>query len=122
MDVVALDDDSSGWPNPAISASRGIVLAPNTDYYLVVSAYAKTGGTPYGTVAVTLGGSAKFTQTLVGCCKADFNQSGAVTSQDLFDFLAAWFAHAVSADINGSGSVTSQDLFDFLAAWFAKCV
>lgn len=25
-------------------------------------------------------------------CRADFNQSGAVTVQDLFDFQNAWFA------------------------------
>jgi DNA-binding beta-propeller fold protein YncE len=57
----------------------------------------------------------------VPSCVADFNHSGTVTIQDLFDFLAAWFAHAPSADINHSGTVTIQDLFDFLAAWFAGC-
>ena len=54
-------------------------------------------------------------------CIADFNHSGAVTVQDIFDFLAAWFAGNASADVNGSGSVTVQDIFDFLAAWFAGC-
>jgi len=54
------------------------------------------------------------------CCKADFNQRGTVTVQDLFDFLAAWFAMNAQADINGGG-VTVQDLFDFLGAWFTGC-
>ena len=51
----------------------------------------------------------------------DFNNSGTVTVQDLFDYLAAWFAASPSADFNGSGTVTVQDLFDFLAAFFAGC-
>jgi len=65
------------------------------------------------------------------CCKADFNQSGGPppvkTVQDLFDFLAAWFAKTAQADINGnppssgSANVTVQDLFDFLAVWFPGC-
>jgi hypothetical protein len=52
-------------------------------------------------------------------CIADFNGDGHVTVQDIFDFLAAWFAHDPAADINNSGAVTVQDIFDFLAAWFA---
>ena len=54
-------------------------------------------------------------------CRADFNGSGTVTVQDIFDFLAAWFANSPTADFNGSGSVTVQDIFAFLAAWFAGC-
>jgi hypothetical protein len=52
-------------------------------------------------------------------CRADFNGVGGVTVQDIFDFLAAYFAGAPSADFNGSGGITVQDIFDFLAAYFA---
>jgi hypothetical protein len=55
------------------------------------------------------------------CCKADYNQSGAVTVQDIFDFLAGYFSNNLQADINASGSVTVQDIFDFLAAYFSGC-
>jgi PKD domain len=55
------------------------------------------------------------------CCKGDFNQSGAVSSLDIFDFLSAWFAVEPSADINGLGGVEVQDVFDYVAAWFATC-
>lgn len=55
------------------------------------------------------------------CCKADYNQSGGVTVQDLFDFLAAYFGGSLLVDINGSGTVSVQDLFDFLTAYFEGC-
>jgi uncharacterized membrane protein len=54
-------------------------------------------------------------------CPADFNHSGAVNSQDFFDFLSAYFALDPSADFNHSGAIDSQDFFDFLAAFAAGC-
>ena len=54
-------------------------------------------------------------------CPADFNQSGGITVQDIFDFLAAYFAQFPSADFNHSGGITVQDIFDFLAAYFTGC-
>ncbi len=54
-------------------------------------------------------------------CAADFNCSGAPTINDIFDFLAAWFASDPSADFNGVGGIGVNDIFDFLAAWFAGC-
>ncbi len=121
--LIALDDDSAGWPNPAITAARNIHLAANTDYFLVVSAYSSIAGgsSPFGTVLITLGGAATFTQTLPGCCKADFNQGGQVNIQDIFDFLAAWFSGSPSANFNGVNGINIQDIFDFLAAWFVGC-
>ena len=56
----------------------------------------------------------------VNACTADFNGSGTVTTQDIFDFLAAWFAGSPTANING-GLLSVQDIFDYLAAWFAGC-
>lgn len=54
-------------------------------------------------------------------CPADFNGSGSVTVQDIFDFLSAYFDNNVAADFNESGTVTVQDIFDFLNAYFAGC-
>ena len=54
-------------------------------------------------------------------CAADFNGANGVTVQDIFDYLAAWFAGTPNADFNGANGVTVQDIFDYLAAWFAGC-
>jgi len=55
------------------------------------------------------------------CCKANHNQAGGVTVQDIFDFLADYFNNDVAADFNGVGGITVQDIFDFLAAYFNGC-
>jgi hypothetical protein len=54
-------------------------------------------------------------------CPADFNCSGTVSVQDIFDFLGAYFSLDPRADFNHSGSVSVQDIFDFLAAYFSGC-
>jgi hypothetical protein len=54
-------------------------------------------------------------------CPADFNQSGAVSVQDIFDFLAAYFSNDPRSDFNLSGTISVQDIFDFLAAYFTGC-
>lgn len=54
-------------------------------------------------------------------CPADFNHDGIVSSQDFFDFLAAFFVGAPEADLNADGAVTSNDFFDFLGAFFQEC-
>jgi hypothetical protein len=58
---------------------------------------------------------------LLNFCPADFNESGTISVQDIFDFLAAYFANDLHADFNGSGGLSVQDIFDFLAAYFAGC-
>lgn len=65
---------------------------------------------------------------VANCGVIDFNDSETITVQDLFDFLAAYFAgchgqpgspcNGHSADVNGSGQITVQDIFDFLAEFF----
>lgn len=54
-------------------------------------------------------------------CPVDFNASGSVTVQDIFDFLTAYFLGDMASDYNASGSVTVQDIFDFLTAYFLGC-
>ena len=54
-------------------------------------------------------------------CPADYNGSGAVTVQDIFDFLAGWFGGDIRADVDGSGTIGVPDIFDYLAKWFGGC-
>lgn len=54
-------------------------------------------------------------------CRADVNCSNDISVQDIFDFLAAYFAAGLGADFNASGTISVQDIFDFLAAYFAGC-
>ncbi len=54
-------------------------------------------------------------------CSADINGDGAVTSQDFFIFLGAFFGQRAAADIDGDGVVTSQDYFEFLTLFFDGC-
>lgn len=54
-------------------------------------------------------------------CVSDFNNSGLIGVQDIFDFLGPYFSASLSADVNISGAVDIQDVFDFLADYFANC-
>jgi hypothetical protein len=57
----------------------------------------------------------------VSPCTADFNVSGTVTVQDIFDYLNAWFGGDPMTDVDASGVIEVQDIFDFLNAWFVGC-
>lgn len=79
-----------------------------------------------GTYAVVVSNSCLFTISntvsfSLGECLADVNNSGSLSAQDIFDYLAAYFAHDLSADFNESGHLSAQDIFEFLAAYFAGC-
>jgi 6-phosphogluconolactonase (cycloisomerase 2 family) len=54
-------------------------------------------------------------------CPADINRDGQAGVQDIFDFLAFWFANDPRADFDQSGAVALEDLFAFLGAWFTGC-
>ncbi|MBY0313819.1 MAG: alpha/beta hydrolase [Phycisphaerales bacterium] len=57
----------------------------------------------------------------VPVCPGDFNASGSLSSQDIFDFLNLWFASNPAADFDESGGAGFDDVFGFLNAWFAGC-
>jgi hypothetical protein len=57
------------------------------------------------------------------CCYADFNKVGGLSVQDIFDYLAAWFAGSPYCQVGGNGATTPnvQDIFTFLSVWFSGC-
>lgn len=59
--------------------------------------------------------------TVTPTCPADYNESGDLSVQDIFDFLAGYFGQDPQADFNGNSELSVQDIFDFLAAYFAGC-
>jgi hypothetical protein len=59
--------------------------------------------------------------TLRSACRADFNCSGGLEIQDIYDYIAGWFAENSLADFDDSGSLGVSDLIEFLNAWFAGC-
>ena len=73
-----------------------------------------------GTTPQTPAGKGAFSLacTTLPPCPPDFNLDGAIGTQDIFDFLSAWFLSSPAADFNHDGDITVQDIFDFLAAWF----
>lgn len=52
-------------------------------------------------------------------CPADYDESGAVTSEDIFQFLADWFRG--DADYDHSGMTDVADIFSYLSDWFRGC-
>jgi hypothetical protein len=54
-------------------------------------------------------------------CKADFDGSGDVSVQDIFEYLNAWFAGDPRADLDGVSGISVQDIFGFLDIWFGGC-
>jgi uncharacterized repeat protein (TIGR01451 family) len=134
-------------PPASIATYTSAVPAPAsvTATQVVFNLGSLAGSGAFTDVSITLTGAASDTATIVAtsaatgeadptnnaasasthirppACVADFNGSGGVSVQDIFDFLAAYFSADARADVNHSGAITVQDIFDYLAVYFAGC-
>lgn len=54
-------------------------------------------------------------------CPSDFNRDGAVDSDDVIGFFAAWDVSNPLADFTRDGGVDSDDIIEFFAAWDSGC-
>lgn len=54
-------------------------------------------------------------------CRPDFDDSGFLDIQDIFQFLNAWFQGDLRCDVNGLPGLSIGDVFFFLDLWFAGC-
>ncbi len=120
----ATDEDTyEVWREPPPPGSGIVRLAQGITDFTYTDTTA-VGGVIYTYVVRAInpcGQSSSDPDTGFAPCAADFNCSGTVTVQDIFDFLAAYFSDDPRADFNGAGGVSVQDIFDFLAAYFAGC-
>ena len=91
----------------------GAVIASADTDTLTVTFGEAMGAGDFDCVVSNACGSATSHAASLTSCTADFNCSGTVSVQDIFDFLAAYFAGDMSADVNGSGVVSVQDIFDY---------
>jgi hypothetical protein len=54
-------------------------------------------------------------------CVADFDQSGAVSIDDIFIYINAWFTGDPRCNVDNVPGVSLDDLFVFINIWFAGC-
>ena len=114
---------------PSVLACGGLASsAQGTSREAVIRIQPCPGGTPLATQAFQVRclvtdscGTVVSGEAVYTMCPADFNCSGTLSAQDIFDYLSAWFAHDARADVNASGAIDSQDIFDFVLAWFGGC-
>ncbi len=50
--------------------------------------------------------------------RSDCDHDGNISVQDIFTYLGWFFAQDPSADYNGSGTIEANDIFEFLNGWF----
>ncbi|HMN42292.1 MAG TPA: hypothetical protein PKE29_15715 [Phycisphaerales bacterium] len=50
--------------------------------------------------------------------RADWNADGAISTDDVFDFLTGWLAG--DGDANEDGRIAVDDIFEFVNAWLAR--
>ncbi len=110
---IPMTDGPTGWGSTISGATETTVV--------IASAHPTDRNYSYYAVATNSCGSTSSAYAYLHMCPGDFNCSGTVTVQDIFDFLGAFFGSDPSADFNGVGGVTVQDLFDYLAAYFSPC-
>ncbi len=109
-DTVATDFTVSG------ATTRTLTITPAAGRSLPASV-----ATNYRCRIANICGNTTTNPAALRVCRGDFNCMSGLTVQDIFDFLAAYFAASPTGDFNGVGGLTVQDIFDFLAAYFAGC-
>lgn len=103
------------WPLKAPGVQPGQTLYAQW----IVSDLAAPNGLAYSTVA-----QFRFFCGAAGCapsCVADFNNDYAVSIDDLFSYLNAWFAGDIRSDVDGAGVTSIDDLFRYLNEYFVGC-
>lgn len=109
--VIACNDNAVCPADPMAvtpQARTTFTAAPGQIYLIRI-------GSRFGTA-----GSGILSISRVGACACDFDRNGILRVDDVFTFLAAWFAREPRADFDGDGSFTINDLFACLQCFFAR--
>lgn len=109
--VIACSDDAPCIPGSVantIFSSLTFPASANQTYLIRVGS--RNGVEGSGVLSIAQG----------NLCACDFDRSGTISPQDIFDFLNAWFLQLSTADFNGNSMIDPQDLFDFLNCWFSR--
>ncbi len=107
------------------TATPGICCRGGTCALILQSNCITTPPTTAGTLFTPGSACNAAANTTTPCCIANYNKSAGITIQDIFDYLADWFANSPYAALGSTGepipppTLTVQNIFDFLAAWFA---
>ena len=102
-DPVDLDGNGMFDDNLYLHLVQDHSVLNNDGYYVFAS---RLKDNPTATSGV--GGSTAASLIRIRACRADVNGSGAVTVQDIFDFLAAYFSNSPISDINLSGATSCR--------------
>ncbi|HMN41822.1 MAG TPA: GC-type dockerin domain-anchored protein [Phycisphaerales bacterium] len=109
-------------PNPCPPPPSGVCCRGATCNASVPQASCTSAGTAGAAFITSASACNAVENTTTPCCHADFNKTGGISVQDIFDFLNAWFAGSPTAHVGGdgaSGTLAVQDIFNFLNLWFA---
>lgn len=110
-----IDDDSAGYPNPAILGTS--FLDPDIVYTVVVSSYSNYAPSLNGDYQINLGPNLYFSTA----CLADISDDGNVDFFDISTFLTLYNSSNPIADFNHDGNLDFFDISAFLTAFSEGC-
>jgi len=117
--LIALDDDSGGYPDALISSGEGLLIQPGQTYYIVVSSYSTFGDSGLGRFEVSAGGDAVVSPACIGDTAPPF---GEVDVTDVLAFLELFNAMNPAADVAPPfGVFDFDDVLAFVTVVGAGC-
>jgi hypothetical protein len=109
------------WRKAGAPLTDGGAIAGATTAMLTITGAQLADQDSYDCIVSNINGGTTSLPATLTICPADFDCSGVLGVQDIFDFLAGFFGGDPRADMNASSTISTQDIFDFLATYFGGC-